>query len=74
MANHGPSYGLDAELAAKRAAKYDKGLEDEVKQWIQGVTGTAINDPEEDLKSGIVLCEYVHSWFAERTFSPLLTG
>eukprot|EP00343_Euplotes_focardii_P006787 CAMPEP_0205823172 /NCGR_PEP_ID=MMETSP0206-20130828/15434_1 /ASSEMBLY_ACC=CAM_ASM_000279 /TAXON_ID=36767 /ORGANISM="Euplotes focardii, Strain TN1" /LENGTH=192 /DNA_ID=CAMNT_0053120103 /DNA_START=5 /DNA_END=583 /DNA_ORIENTATION=+ len=60
MANHGPSYGLDAELAAKRAAKYDKGLEDEVKQWIQGVTGTAINDPEEDLKSGIVLCDLLN--------------
>eukprot|EP00276_Gloeochaete_wittrockiana_P014320 CAMPEP_0184351482 /NCGR_PEP_ID=MMETSP1089-20130417/43652_1 /TAXON_ID=38269 ORGANISM="Gloeochaete wittrockiana, Strain SAG46.84" /NCGR_SAMPLE_ID=MMETSP1089 /ASSEMBLY_ACC=CAM_ASM_000445 /LENGTH=193 /DNA_ID=CAMNT_0026684839 /DNA_START=70 /DNA_END=651 /DNA_ORIENTATION=- len=57
MANHGPSYGLDAELAQKQASKFDPRLEQEAKEWILAVTGTAINDMHEDLKSGIVLCE-----------------
>ena len=33
MANHGPVYGLDAELAAKRAAAYDPKLEAEARDW-----------------------------------------
>ena len=35
----GGGYGLDAELAAQRDAKYDRGLEAEVRQWIEEVTG-----------------------------------
>lgn len=62
MANHGPSYGLDAELKAKQDAKYDSNLEREVIVWINAlVPGTnlapqAIHEP---LKSGVVLCQYV---------------
>ena len=58
MAFHGPSYGLDAELKAKQDAKYDRGLEKEVLDWIQGIIGIRIADIHEELKSGIVLCEY----------------
>ena len=57
MAFHGPSYGLDAELKAKQDAKYDRGLEKEVLDWIQRITGIRIADIHEELKSGIVLCD-----------------
>eukprot|EP00339_Tiarina_fusa_P015969 CAMPEP_0117041766 /NCGR_PEP_ID=MMETSP0472-20121206/29138_1 /TAXON_ID=693140 ORGANISM="Tiarina fusus, Strain LIS" /NCGR_SAMPLE_ID=MMETSP0472 /ASSEMBLY_ACC=CAM_ASM_000603 /LENGTH=204 /DNA_ID=CAMNT_0004752847 /DNA_START=22 /DNA_END=637 /DNA_ORIENTATION=+ len=59
MANHGPSYGLDAELKAKQDGKYDANLEREVIDWINAlVPGSnlaprAIHEP---LKSGVVLC------------------
>ena len=59
MANHGPVYGLDAELAAKQAGKRDPKQEAEVKQYIQQLTGHTVTDLHEDLKSGVVLCECV---------------
>jgi len=58
MANHGPSYGLDAELKAKQDAKYDKNLEREVIEWINALTTTTLTPQNihEELKSGVVLC------------------
>ena len=62
MANHGPSYGLDAELKAKQDSKYDSNLEREVINWINalvpnaGLAPRAIHEP---LKSGVILCKYV---------------
>lgn len=57
MAFHGPAYGLDAELKAKQDAKYDKNLEREVVEWIHNLTGIALNDLHEELKSGVILCK-----------------
>lgn len=64
MANHGPSYGLDAELKAKQNSKYDRVAEGKVIAWINSVVGTSLT-PEnlhEELKSGVVLCKYVSSF------------
>jgi len=52
-----PAYGLDADLAAKQAAKYDTGLEKEVTAWITAVTGIAqAGTVGEWLHDGKVLC------------------
>lgn len=52
------TYGLDADLKAKRDAKYDVGLEKEVVVWIETITGQSKGDQSvhEWLKSGVVLC------------------
>jgi len=51
-------YGLDAEIAAKIAAKYDKGEEEKVSQWLASVTGARLSgDLWASLKSGVVLCK-----------------
>jgi hypothetical protein len=59
MAFHGPSYGLDAELASKMASKRDPKMEQEVIEFVSAVTGRPITDLHEDLKDGQALCEYV---------------
>ena len=58
----GVNYGLDADLAAKAAAKYDMGLEAEVRAWIEGVTGEKLGECtlQEELKNGIVLCSLIN--------------
>mmetsp|Transcript_3759 Transcript_3759/g.5615 ORF Transcript_3759/g.5615 Transcript_3759/m.5615 type:complete len:209 (+) Transcript_3759:2009-2635(+) len=57
MANHGPAYGLSAELIQKREAQYDKKLEQKVASWIENVTGERQQGSfQEWLKSGVVLC------------------
>eukprot|EP00013_Stygamoeba_regulata_P020850 CAMPEP_0177647760 /NCGR_PEP_ID=MMETSP0447-20121125/10471_1 /TAXON_ID=0 /ORGANISM="Stygamoeba regulata, Strain BSH-02190019" /LENGTH=231 /DNA_ID=CAMNT_0019150365 /DNA_START=68 /DNA_END=763 /DNA_ORIENTATION=+ len=61
MAFHGPSYGLDAELAAKRAAGYDQGLENDLRNWIEAVSGQSIGPNfQEGLKSGVILCNTIN--------------
>jgi len=61
MANHGPVYGLDAELQQKREAQYDSRLESTAKEWIEHVTGAHLgSDFHEALKSGVVLCNLVN--------------
>lgn len=56
-----PSYGLDAELARKAAAKYDIGAEDEAAQWIEAITGAQVaGNFSGALHSGRVLCELVN--------------
>lgn len=59
MANHGPSYGLDAELLAKQNSKFDPVVTSKVVNWISAVTGTTVTAEtiHEDLKSGVVLCK-----------------
>lgn len=72
MANHGPSYGLDAELEAKRNANYDSNLENDVRAWIERLTGDSIGpDFHAGLKSGVILCKYVlnlSSWGSKKYF------
>lgn len=58
MANHGPVYGLDAQLAEKRAASYNADLEREAREWIEAVTGETLNGTfQEALKDGTILCK-----------------
>ena len=54
-------YGIDRELAAKAAAKYDVGREGEVRRWIEAVTGERLGGGslQQCLKSGVVLCRLV---------------
>jgi len=64
MANHGPSYGLDADLAAKRAASFDSKLESEAVAWIEAVTGqTNLGTGDTlaaSLKDGVIICEFAN--------------
>merc|ERR1712083_234037 len=56
--------GLDADMKAKQAAKFDTELEQQVVDWIQAVTGETKVEGEsthEWLKSGIVLCKLVNA-------------
>lgn len=56
-----PVYGLDAELEAKKAAKMDRGTEDNVRRWIEEVTGQRVNgDLENALHDGVLLCTLVN--------------
>jgi hypothetical protein len=61
MANREPSRGIYADLAAKRASKYDVDLEKRVQAWIEGVSGITISGPfREGLMDGVVLCELIN--------------
>jgi chromosome segregation ATPase len=60
MANHGPVYGLDADLKAKQDSKYDSQIEGETRAWVEAVTGEKITDFHTDLKDGVTLCNLVN--------------
>ena len=55
-------YGMDKELAAKAAAKYDAGLEAQARQWIEMVTGERMGacELQLELKSGEMLCKLLN--------------
>jgi uncharacterized protein with ACT and thioredoxin-like domain len=56
--NTADAAGLDKDLAAKKAAKYDPQLEAEVVKWIEAITGESKGgaSAHDWLKSGQVLC------------------
>ena len=57
-----PLYGMDKELADKAAAKFDPKMEREAREWIEAVTGEALEGTlQEALKSGVVLCALVNA-------------
>ncbi|XP_036096887.1 calponin-1 isoform X1 [Molossus molossus] len=59
--NRGPAYGLSAEVKNKLAQKYDLQREQELREWIEGVTGRRIgNNFMDGLKDGIILCEFIN--------------
>jgi len=65
MANHGPVYGLDAELAAKQKSSYDPGLQKKVEEYISSKIGHKFSSNfHGDLKDGVILCNLI------RTVSP----
>ncbi|EAL61135.1 hypothetical protein DDB_G0292664 [Dictyostelium discoideum AX4] len=52
------NFGLDADLANKRVALYDKDLENDTRSWIESLIGEKINgDLMAALKSGVILCK-----------------
>ena len=54
----GPSYGLSAEVKNKIASKYDHQAEEDLRNWIEEVTGMSIGaNFQLGLKDGIILCE-----------------
>ncbi|EGC39412.1 hypothetical protein DICPUDRAFT_147823 [Dictyostelium purpureum] len=51
-------FGLDADLDAKKKALYDKGLEADIKQWIESTIGESLgSDFIAALQSGVILCK-----------------
>lgn len=61
MADRAPKLGLDAELERKRRETYDPKLEELARNWLEAVVGHKLEGASfaEQLKSGVVLCEYV---------------
>ncbi|KAK3252307.1 hypothetical protein CYMTET_38395 [Cymbomonas tetramitiformis] len=61
-----PLYGLDAELAAKAAAKYDPESEKQAREWITAITGEDLSQAcgaeafAAALKSGVLLCSLLN--------------
>uniref|UniRef100_A0A2K6D4A4 Calponin n=1 Tax=Macaca nemestrina TaxID=9545 RepID=A0A2K6D4A4_MACNE len=54
--NKGPSYGLSAEVKNKIASKYDHQAEEDLRNWIEEVTGMSIGTNFQlGLKDGIIL-------------------
>ncbi|KAJ8254276.1 hypothetical protein COCON_G00208880 [Conger conger] len=59
--SRGPSFGMSAEVKIKLAQKYDPRKEEELRLWIQEVTGRRVGDPfMEGLKDGVILCELIN--------------
>ncbi|XP_035253267.1 calponin-1-like [Anguilla anguilla] len=59
--SRGPSFGMSAEVKSKLAQKYDPRKEEELRQWIQEVTGRKVGDNfMEGLKDGVILCELIN--------------
>ncbi|KAG9343266.1 hypothetical protein JZ751_014247 [Albula glossodonta] len=59
--NRGPAYGLSAEVKSKIAQKYDPQKEEELRVWIEDVTGLSIGtDFQKGLKNGTILCELIN--------------
>ncbi|KAM6956961.1 calponin-1 [Aplochiton taeniatus] len=57
----GPSFGLSAEVKSKLAGKYDTQKEEELRLWIQDLTGKKIGENfMEMLKNGVLLCELIN--------------
>jgi hypothetical protein len=61
MANHGPVYGLDADLKAKRDSSYDPNLEKQAREFVESMTGEKIGPNfHEGLKNGVLLCKLIN--------------
>lgn len=59
--NRGPTYGLSAEVRTKIALKYDPQKEEELRLWIEEVTGCQIGDDfQKGLKNGVILCKLIN--------------
>ncbi|XP_034411134.1 calponin-2 [Cyclopterus lumpus] len=59
--NKGPSFGLSAEIRNKIAQKYDIQKEEELRLWIEELTGASIGpDFQKGLKSGVILCNLIN--------------
>lgn len=60
--NKGPAYGLTAEVKNKIAAKYDVQKEEELRLWIEEMTGEQIGaDFQKGLKNGVILCSLMNT-------------
>ena len=61
VGSRGAGFGLDAELARKQEAKYDRNAERLAINWIEGVTGQRLTGTfAEGLKNGQVLCTLIN--------------
>jgi len=53
-------FGLDLEVQEKMEAKYDYHAEALAMDWIEEITGEAIDDFYTDFKSGLMLCQLIN--------------
>ncbi|KAF9585079.1 Muscle-specific protein 20 [Lunasporangiospora selenospora] len=55
-------FGIDREIAAKLAAKYDPLREEEAREWIEQVIEEPLPCPgfQESLKDGVILCKLIN--------------
>ena len=64
MAERPKGYGMTAELAEKKAAKYDPELEREAREWMEAVTGDPVASGLQNfhaaLKDGTYLCKLIN--------------
>ncbi|XP_034039422.1 calponin-2 [Thalassophryne amazonica] len=59
--NRGPNYGLSAEIKSKIAQKYDLQKEENLRIWIEDITGASIGPNfQKGLKNGVILCELIN--------------
>ncbi|GCC30408.1 calponin-2-like [Chiloscyllium punctatum] len=59
--NSGPAYGFSAEVKSRIAQKYDLQKEEDLRLWIEGMTGRQIGDNfQKGLKDGVILCELMN--------------
>ncbi|KAF9436830.1 hypothetical protein BGZ76_002826 [Entomortierella beljakovae] len=56
------NFGIDREIAAKLASKYDVGRETDAREWIEGVVGEPFpyKGFQESLKDGVILCRLMN--------------
>ncbi|KAF9169789.1 hypothetical protein BGX21_007681 [Mortierella sp. AD011] len=56
------NFGIDREIAAKLASKYDVGREVEAREWIETVVGEPFpyEGFQESLKDGVILCKLMN--------------
>ncbi|CAO3564052.1 unnamed protein product [Mortierella alpina] len=60
---NGPrKFGIDREIAARLASKYDVGREEQAREWIETVVGEAFPHPEFQLslRDGVILCKLMN--------------
>ena len=61
-ANRPNAYGLDADLAAKKASKRDPKAEEDVRRWISAVVGRSIGgNLQQSLRDGVILCHLINA-------------
>src|SRR5689334_17251800 len=53
--------GIDADLKKKFQEKYDPAKVAAASKWIESLTKTKITNLQEDLKSGVVLCNLINA-------------
>ncbi|KAI9099911.1 calponin homology domain-containing protein [Phlyctochytrium arcticum] len=63
MSSNVPIYGLDKELAAKAAAKYDPHREKEAREWVESITKEKVvgETLQDGLRDGVLLCKLVNA-------------
>ncbi|XP_028401817.1 calponin-2-like [Dendronephthya gigantea] len=62
MAERPRGYGMTADIARKKAGKYDPELEKEAKEFIESTTGKSFPGGfHESLKDGVILCDLANA-------------
>lgn len=65
---------LEATVNKKKLSKYDVKLEKEVVQWVESVLGYSLDSNknlQQNLESGVILCEYVSATIQPPAHSKL---